>query len=290
MALTTAQAFTSFMETISPTDAQRADITTKRQATERYLREAFPPASTLPLKRVILIGSADRGTIIRPVNDIDVMAEFIDKNRIFEQYRHNSGAFLQRIRTALNANTSIKKIGARGQAVRLFYTNGAHVDIAPVFKWGNTSGYGLPRGDGGWMTTDPETQATWFSERRSLVGVNLVPLCKLVRRWNAVHSHRFESFHLEVMVASMFSSVGSNHRDALKCFFEWGPKRTNVNDPARHSGNLGDYLTQADRIAINSRFSEALDRAKRAIAAEGQGNHTESKRLWRIELGEEFPA
>jgi len=290
MALTTAQAFTSFLETISPTVNQAADIRSKRQATERYLREAFPPSSNLPVKRVILIGSADRGTIIRPVNDIDVMAEFTDKNRIFEQYRHDSGVFLQRIRTALNARTSIKKIGARGQAVRLFYSNGVHVDIAPVFKWDNTLGYGLPRGDGGWMTTDPETQATWFSERRSLLGANLTPLCKLVRRWNAVHSHRFESFHLEVMVASMFQSIGSNHRDAMKVFFENGASRVTVGDPAGHSGNLGDYLTMDARTAINSRFAEALARSRNAIAAEAQGNHAEAKRLWRIEMGDEFPA
>lgn len=286
---TTAQAFDTFQLKISPTDAQRADITSNRESTERYLRAAFPPSSTLPLKRVILIGSAARGTIVRPVNDIDVMAEFTNKDNVFEQYRRDSGAFLQRIRTALNAKTTIGKIGARGQAVRLFYQSGAHVDIAPVFRW-STGGFGLPRGDSGWMTTDPEAQGTWYSQRRSAVGANLTPVAKLVRRWNGVHSHHFNSFHLEVMVASMFSSLGSNHRDAMKCFFEWGPKWTNVNDPAGHSGSLGDYLTHVERTAINSRFAEALDRAKRAIAAEGRGNHTEAKRLWRIEMGDEFPA
>jgi hypothetical protein len=236
-----------------------------------------------------LIGSAARGTIVRPINDIDVMAEFTNKDAVFEQYRHDSGSFLQRIRTALNAKTSIGKIGARGQAVRLFYQSGAHVDIAPVFKW-STGGFGLPRGDGGWMTTDPEAQATWYSERRTTVGANLTPVAKLVRRWNGVHSHHFESFHLEVMVAMMFKSVNSNYRDALKCFFDWAPTRITVADPGGHSGNLDDYLTGSDRAAIKSRFAEALDRSKRAITAEAQGNHAEAKRLWRIELGDEFPA
>jgi predicted nucleotidyltransferase len=285
---TTAQAFTTFIETISPTDAQRVDITSKRESTEKYLRAAFPPSSTLPLKRVILIGSAARGTIIRPVNDIDVMAEFTNKDNVFEQYRSDSDAFLQRIRAALSAKTSIGKIGARGQAVRLFYESGAHVDIAPVFKW-STGGFGLPRGDVGWMTTDPEAQGAWYSQRRTSVGAELTQVAKLVRRWNNVHSHRFESFHLEVMVATMFGTVGSNYRDALKCFFEWGPSWIGVSDPAGHSGRLDDYLTQADRTAINSRFSEALTRAKSALAAEAASNHTEAKRLWRIELGDEFP-
>jgi len=287
--LTTAQAFTALLEKISPTDTQHEEITNKRQATEKYLRAAFPPSSTLPLKRVILIGSADRGTIVRPINDIDVMAEFTNKDNIFEQYRGGSGAFLQRIRTALDAKTSIGKIGARGQAVRLFYTAGTHVDIAAVFKW-KGGGYALPRGDDGWMTTDPEAQAEWYSARLASLGANLTPLAKLVRRWNGVHSHRFESFHLEVMVATMFKTMGSNHRTALRSFFEWAPDRISVSDPAGHSGKLDEYLTNEDRKAIKSRFSEALDRANKANLAESAGYHTEANRLWRIELGDEFPA
>jgi len=286
---TTAQAFTAFLEKISPTDTQRTEITNKRQSAEKYLREAFPQSSTLPLKRVILIGSAARGTIIRPINDIDVMAEFTNKDNVFEQYRKDSGAILQRIRTGLNAKTSIGKIGARGQAVRLFYQSGAHVDIAPVFKWSD-GGFVLPRGDGGWMGTDPEAQDHWYSERRTSVGASLTPVAKLARRWNGVHGHRFDSFHLEVMVASLFERLGSNHRNALKVFFDAAPGWVAVSDPAGHSGSLDSYLTKADRSAINSRFAEALSRAKKAIAAEELGDHTEAKRLWRIELGDEFPA
>ena len=289
MMLTTAQAFTTFLETIRPTEKQRIEITSKREKTEQYLREAFPSSSNLPLKRVILIGSADRGTMIRPVNDIDVLAEFTNKNNVFGQYRTKSGDFLQRIRDGLNAKTSIQKIGARGQAVRLFYAKGAHVDIAPVFKW-RGDGFAIPRGDGGWMTTDPEAQSTWYSQRRESVGASLTPLCRLVRRWNAVHSHRFESFHLDVMVATMFKSVSSNYRNGLKCFFEWAPRNITVADPAGHSGNLDQHLTKDMRAAIISRLSDAADRTNRALTAEQLGNHMEAKRLWIIELSEEFPS
>jgi Second Messenger Oligonucleotide or Dinucleotide Synthetase domain len=288
MTLTTTQAFDWFEDKISPTADQRADITAKHNKTEQYLRQAFPKSGDLPLKRLILIGSVDRGTIVRPVNDIDVMAEFTNKDDIFEQYRYKSGEFLQRIRRGLNAETQIKQIGARGQAVRLFYTTGAHVDIAPTFKWAG-SGYALPNGQGGWLTTDPEAQAQWYSHRRQSVGTNLTPVVKLARRWNAVHSHHFQSYHLEVMVASMFSAVGGNHRDALKCFFDWAPRYISVSDPAGHSGTLDAYLTQPARIAISARLGSALDRAKLAQAADAKGDHAEAKRLWRIELGDEFP-
>jgi hypothetical protein len=288
MALTTAQAMSQFVGTITPTDSQKSDVTSKVTSTRGYLREGFPGSSDMPVKRTIMIGSAERGTLIRPVTDLDVMAEFTNKDGVFEKYRNDSGAFLQRIRNALNAKTSVRQIGARGQAVRLFYQSGAHVDIAPVFKWSG-SGYALPSGSGGWITTDPEAQAEWHSGRKEAVGSNLTPLIKLVKRWNTVHSKRFASYHLEVMVASMFKTVGLNYRDALKCFFDWAPGWISVSDPAGHSGALDDYLTYDSRTLINSRLSEALDRAKRALNAEVSGDHAEAKRLWKIELGDEFP-
>lgn len=194
----------------------------------------------MPIKRVILIGSADRGTLIRPLDDVDVMAQFSNKDNIFEQYRTNSGAFLQRIRTALQAHTSISNIGARGQAVRLFYTSGAHVDIAGVFSW-NSGGFALPNGTGGWITTDPEAQATWMAGRRLVLGSKLTPMVKMAKRWNRVHSNRLSSYQVEVMTATMFTKLGGNYRDAMKVLVRLGARllrRAGPSGPQRLAGCL----------------------------------------------------
>ncbi|MEZ5323389.1 MAG: hypothetical protein R2698_15190 [Microthrixaceae bacterium] len=284
---TTAQAFANFIDRISLTNTQQVEVSSKRTKTEEYLRMAFPLSSDLPVRRVILIGSADRGTLIRPLDDIDVMAQFTDKDGVFERYRSTSGAFLQRIRTALQANTSIASIGARGQAVRLFYTSGAHVDIAPTFKW-STTGYGLPSGNGGWITTDPEAQAAWMAGRRTTLGAHLTPMVKLAKRWNSVHSGRLSSYHVEVLTATLFTSLNGNHRDAMKVWFEHAGSYLDVQDPAGHSGSLGASITQASRQAFRARVAEAKARAVNALAAEERGDHAEAKRLWKIELGDEF--
>jgi Second Messenger Oligonucleotide or Dinucleotide Synthetase domain len=286
--LTTTQAFDKFYETITLTEAQKLEVSARTTSTRNYMAGAFPDSSNLPLKRLILIGSADRATIIRPLDDVDVMAEFTNKANIFEQYRTNSGALLQRIRTALNAKTSISQIGARGQAVRLFYQSGAHVDIAPVFRW-SSGGFGLPDGSGGWLTTDPEAQAVWLASRREKLGVNPTPMIKMVKRWNRVHSGRLSSYHAEVMVATMFGSVTGNWRNAMKCFFDWAPNYLDISDPAGHSGILSTYLTVDSRTRLKSRLGEAKARAESAIAYEAAGNHEKAKALWRIEMGDEFP-
>ena len=288
MPLTAAQAMAAFLAEITPTDKQLQDVSSKRESTAGYMKEAFSESSDLPVKRVILIGSASRGTLIRPVDDVDVLAEFTNKDKVFERYRHDSTAFLQRIRTALNAKTSIKDIGARGQAVRLFYVNGAHVDIAPVFKW-SESGYALPSGDSGWITTDPEAQSAWFTSRKAQVGDALTGTIRLAKRWNAVHSKRMHSYHLEVAVSTTFSAVGTNYREAMAKLFEWLPQHLDVDDPAGHSGRLSSYLSRASRDALVDRLGEALQRANKAIRAEAEGNHAEAKRLWAVEMGAEFP-
>jgi hypothetical protein len=87
----------------------------------------------------------------------------------------------------------------------------------------------------------------------------------------------------------MFSAVGSNYRQGLQLFFETAPNFLGVQDPAGHSGALDDYLSFDKRQALLQRLSSTNERAKKALAAEGSGDHETAKRLWAIELGEEFP-
>ena len=162
------------------------------------------------------------------------------------------------------------------------------MDIAPVFKWSG-GGFALPNGDGGWITTDPEAQAEWYIDKKRSIGQNLTPIVKLARRWNRVHSQRLKSYHLEVIAANSFRTLGSNWRTALNKFFEWAPNHIAVTDPAGHFGRLDCYLTASELSAVKSRFKEALDRSNKALDAESRGDHAEAKRLWRIELGDEFP-
>jgi hypothetical protein len=147
----------------------------------------------------------------------------------------------------------------------------------------------LPSGDGGWITTDPEAQAAWFVQRKAQVSDALTGVIKLLKRWNDVHSKRMQSYHLEISVSKTFSAVGTDYRAALAKYFEWAPRNLDVEDPAGHSGMLSSYLTRAAREALVNRFQEATQRANRAVSAEAAGNHAEAKRLWAVELGDEFP-
>lgn len=288
MATNTAEAFDEFKAKLQPTPAQQETIESRRDVTHRYLAESFGPASNLPLIRTTLIGSASRGTIIRPLDDIDVLAEFSNAHGAWTSYRHDSKAFLYRVREALNAYR-VEVVGARGQAVRLFYKSAPHVDIAPVFAY-QGGGYALPNGSGGWLTTDPDAHKAFIEKRNNELGSRLKPLVRLLKRWNRVHSGYLKSFHLEVMVASTFTSLGGDSRDACELFFGSAQTRLSVQDPAGHGGDLSAYLTWQRRMNLTSNLESARPRAATANACERAGDHREAIRHWRVIFGDEFPS
>ncbi|HYI98515.1 MAG TPA: hypothetical protein VEX36_02395 [Thermoleophilaceae bacterium] len=288
MALTTAKAFNEFKAKLLLTTAHKDTVKGRQTTTEGYLRDSFPSSSDLPLRSTYLMGSAGRDTIIRPLDDVDILAVFNNKDDIFDRlYRYDSKKFLYRVRDALN-DYRVEVVGARGQAVRLFYKSAPHVDIAPVFAWSG-GGYALPNGSGGWLTTDPYAHHNWITQRQQVLSYRLKPMVRMLKRWNNVHSKYLKGFHLEVLVATVFSSLGGDSRDACEKFFQWAPNSLTVNDPAGHGGDLSAYLTWTTRSTVLSNLESARQRAAKANAAEASGDHAEAIRLWRIVFGNEFP-
>ena len=287
MAWTTAAAFAGFLGKLEPTTAQQDQIKTRRRIISDRLFAAFPSGTTLQVERVDIIGSADRGTIIRPLHDVDLLAVF-NAYAYHTLYWPNPSGFITRVRDALNEGGAYV-VGTRGQAVRIFYQSGPKVDVAPVFPIGG-SGYHLPDGRGGWMTTNPDFHRDWIAGRHRELGYHLKPLAKAIKRWNRVHSERLSSFHIEVMVTSIFASMNGDYRDASAIFFNNAERYLHVSDPAGHSGDLAAKFSYSKQQAIIQSFNSAKQRAANAVAAEARGDHAEAIRLWRIIYGDEFPS
>ena len=285
----TAAAFNTFKSKLLLTDVQKQNVTKRKEIVDGHLTAGFGSSSNLPLIKSSLIGSAGRGTIIRPLVDIDILAVFSNKDGIYDAYRTNSQAFLYRVRDVLNKFSRVETVGARGQAVRFFYTDDPHVDVAPVFMRSG-GGYLIPDGQGGWLATNPDEHASYLARRDTELGNRLKTMIRMSKRWNAQHSGYFKSFHLECLMAYVFKSIGNDSRVAFEKFFEWAQSRLVVEDPAGFSGDLSTYLSVTARMNLKSNLESARDRAARANAAERQGNHKEAIRLWRLTFGDEFPA
>ena len=288
MSTTTAQAFVAFLENITATDYQKETlIPARKKSAIETLESTFPTTSDLPFWSAHLMGSAAKNTITRPIDDVDVLAVFSNEKDAWNKYWNDSKSFIYRIRAAYDG-THIQQVGARGQAVRIFFQTGGHVDVAPVFFKGDGV-YHLPAGDGSWVLTAPLKATEWYQGQSKTLSYNLSPLVRMLKKWNASHSKRMRSFHLETMAASMFSTLGTNRQDAVLKFFQWASGYMDVSDPGGQSGSLSSYLTWNGRSDVLNSFTAAEKRASDAIAAEARGNHAEAKRLWAILFGTEFP-
>ncbi|MFF8770109.1 hypothetical protein [Kitasatospora sp. NPDC015120] len=289
MALSTVSAFNEFGVAVNPTPSTWTKVYERRDAVLKVVQAAFPAGGDISYKSHKIIGSLGRKTACRPVDDIDLLVHLhIDSDLWVQKYRDDSSEFLHRVRRVLNEYSPVRKVGARGQAVRFFYADGLSVDVAPVEKY--TSGdYGIPGGSGNWLTTNPAKHEAYLAERSNAVGGDLKKIIRFAKKWNKAHSSRLASFHLEMMVARTYTALGGDSRTALRVFFDYNLYNLSVQDPAGCSGDLSSYLTQSNRDAANESLKAARDRADLALAAERRGDHREAIRLWRIILGNDFP-
>jgi predicted nucleotidyltransferase len=290
LAKTTADAFNEFYEKISLSINQTEQMSARVSIAKNLLQKTFPATDKTPVSTVTLIGSGARGTTVRPLNDIDIFVTFENKGDVFEEYRANSQTFLYRIRDNIDAKTQVANVGARGQAVRLFYNDDLHVDIAPAFKYKGDNGYALPAGDKTWLTTNPFKQIEWAKEREATLSALFARHVKMLKCWNNVHSHRLGSWHLEVMTGTAFVSMGKDSRLTMEKFFGWAIHNISVNDPDGFGGDLAASLSVKQKIELKTSLSETYQKCLKANKAEGAGNHQEAIRLWRTIFGDEFPA
>ncbi|MCW4467263.1 hypothetical protein OK351_17420 [Glutamicibacter sp. MNS18] len=288
MSRTVTQAFAKFLEDITATEYQANTlIPARKTGAIKILQKAFPSDSATPFSFASLMGSAAKNTIIRPFDDVDVLAVFSAGNGGWDKYQPDSRKFLYRVRESYNGY-SAQQVGARGQAVRVFFEHGGHVDVAPVFRF-KDSRYLLPAGDGTWLFTQPTVANSWFSTKDRELNGRLAPLVRLLKMWNGAHSKRFRSFHLETMTASTFKSLGTLQQESLEKFFQWAPKRIDVKDPGGESGSLSTYMSTTLRSEAIQSLTRAAATAQEARTAEIQGDHYEAKKLWRRILGDDFP-
>ncbi len=288
MATTTTSAFDEFNDTIKPSKATKDKVSDRRDVVVDVLKTAFPATSDISYKSSKIIGSLGRKTATNPVHDIDLMTVLYVEPDLWRKYQRDSSDFLYRVRRAVNGESRVKKVGARGQAVSIFYQDGLTVDVAAMVKY-STGGYGIPDGSGGWLTTDPIKHEDYLDEQNSKLAGDLKKIVRFAKQWNKAHSSRLASFHLEIMVARTFGTLGNNSREALRLFFDYNHNNLSVQDPAGYSGDLSNYLTWWAKPDVNDSLKAARKHADKALEAEERGDHREAIRQWGIILGSSFP-
>ena len=251
------------------------------------------------LRRFVIIGSYSRDTGIRGYSDIDLLAVFPRKNAKWGKSRVASTTFLDTVRNDLIDRYPQTQIRRDQVAVVVRFAAGQEcVDIVPGI-FGGMSGkrslYEIPDGNGGWMSTGPESHNTYLKNEIRRSRGKLCRTVQLIKYWRECRTPRIElsSFHLELLLASNGICVGAKtYTDCLIDAFSLLAERDcrGLLDPLGIAGIIPACKTEARKKDALRSVLHSREHAMRALNAELKRDIRESFRQWNIVFNGQFPS
>lgn len=286
MATTIKDAFKTFRSRLEITDLQAETVSTRQQ----NVRDAI--AAEMTVLDDFLTGSYRRHTMIALLKEADIDVFIVLDPEYYE--KDGQGALLDKVKRVLKKTyPKTPEISRDGQAVTITFTD-FQVDVVPGF-YRSGGGYFIPNTQGGtWIATDPKEHVRLSSDHNQAHHGDLVPLEKMLKRWNREINRHFRSFHLEVLVWDIFGGVTiTDFSSGARYFFDKG--RTKIKqknpDPSGYGGDVGYYINSQTKIdEAVSRFTTAYNRAVKAEEYAAKGKIEEAIREWRKIFGDTFPA
>ncbi len=288
-------------------------------ASQRYnaIRQRIQTA--LPGKEVLQIGSFQRKTKIRPLNDdpldIDVIVCFGDAYRFagIGEGGTTPAAALETVRRALVTDGTYELMAPKPDVptVVLEYADGFKIELTPCYR-DLTGQHPRPNGPAcyivgsagnAWLPADYAYDAAYVSGANQLQAVSqaLVPTIKMVKRFLRNHNIELKSFHAEIICALIVPATVAVWNQQ---YSKWG-----------YPHLLAHVLSQAQNhlhgpVAIPGSYSPAVDSDLPAYRLQeiGQylaqcgetawgicklgdgGSDGQALSLWRRLYGEPFPA
>ncbi len=285
MATTINQGFQQLKTNLEITGLQQQTVSARQQ----IVREVVE--NELTVLDSFLTGSYRRSTMIAPLKEADVDIFVI----LHSDYCKTDGQawLLDKIKTVLKKKyPTTPEISRNGQAITITFTD-FRVDVVPAFNR-NGGGYLIPDSiNQRWISTDPKKHVEIWSKANAVHQGDLVPLIKMIKRWNKKHSGLLRSFHLETMVLIILDNVEiSTYPSGVRYVFDKARQCVKfvIQDPAGYGGDIGDYLNTPQKLTeVTSRLETAYNRAVEAERLEQRGNTALAFEKWRLIFGDYFP-
>lgn len=277
------QGFRLLRTNLEITDLQAETVSIR----QRKVRDAI--AAQLSVKESFLTGSYMRSTMIAPLKEADVDIFVVLDVGYYKQ--GGQAALLDLVKQALLKTYKTPDISRNGRAVTVVFSDFV-VDVVPSF-YRKGGGFLIPDSrDSKWIQTDPKKHVELWTETNKAHSGSFVPLVKMLKGWNKVHSALLSSFHLETLARQVFTNVAiSSYPSGVRYFFDRSRALIPfiLDDPAGYPGGVGQ-TTQSERDGILSRLETALSRAKDAEQHEAAGRTSAAFERWRLVFDGYFPA
>jgi len=294
--VTIADMFSSLLSRIEPTGSELEKFESHRYTITRRLKQAYGDV------QVPLMGSYSRGSAVGASSDYDLLFN-IPTDRVYWGDRlKSSNTVLTEVREELQDRYFQTEVGKDGQAVVCYFSDGKYrVDVVPGIYKGplrdhnNYPLYWIPDGEGGWMSTSPQSHNKFINDEDARSRGKLKFVAKLIKFWRVCgRSSRIplNSFHVELLLAQEAVCVGpKSYALCLSEAFSLLRDREcrALQDPLGISGYIKAANTESQREQALNAVNSAAERARRAVEAEDYGNGNEAFRLWNLVFNDQFP-
>ena len=291
--LTVAQAFGELWTALEPSKAERE----KASAQQKRVREKLDVS--LKLDDTYLSGSYRRRTMIRPVDDIDLLIVLCwdEYKSIIALDAAGATTILNLVEAALREAYPTSEIVRFGRCIRIqFAGTGIGFDVVPAFRFTENE-FVIPDEDReGWITTNPREVERLVSEANTGYTAGwLVPEVKLLKAWKdelpSAERGLLRGYLLEAMAYHALQAPPTNERTGMAELFEqFASTIWNTTSDIWPQGEAPDsYLTIGQRLAASALFTKAGQEARRAVKAEDEGRTSDAHAIWRALFGDRYP-
>ena len=229
--------------------------------------------------------------MISPLKEADIDIVAVMHHSYYQPDGHAS--LLDRVKRILQKRyPTTPKISRDGQAVTITF-NDFCVDVVPAFNRSG-GGYLIPDSiQGQWIQTDPKKHVEIWAEANKKHSFNLVPIIKMMKAWNRMHSALFRSFTLETLTLQTLDGVTiADYPSGVRYVFDRARHliRLGIRDPAGYGGNIASYLDTHEKVTqVVKRLEAAYKLALEAEDFDKRGKPDLAFSKWGIIFGDYFP-
>lgn len=285
--------FTTFIDNLALTDAQRVDGETKFKGVVKTLNQAYWNSDS-ETDHAFYIGSWAKHTRIRPPRDVDLYFLLpLEVFQRFEQYKGNKqSALLREVKDKLLASNPLSNIRGDGPVVLAAFWS-FNVEIVPAFLLdANDRSYYVcdTKSGGSYKTTKPlhEVDAIESADQRN--NSNVRRLVRMLKCWQAYCSVPIKSFYLELLATGFLDQW--KYRDKGIFFYDWMCRDFfEWMIPKANSYLFAPGTYEAMHVGDNwkSRAESAYSRAAKACDHEHHSKEGDAGDEWQKIFGNEIP-
>jgi hypothetical protein len=272
-----------------PGSAQRPD---GDQVITVQLGKSRPAGAPLELVHMELMGSAARGTLVKPAPDVDLLVVFQADEGPAVFHNFSPLGLVEKIAAAL-AGIGQEIVVWQGESVTVRFAEGADVDVFPAFRLYNYNQVYFPRQGTAWFRSAPPAFDRQFLAANERLGQRLTTVAKYAKVWNRNHDKLFQSFHLEALIERDVTEVDDCRRVSLHQFFLQAAKRgqpfLSVPSPDGIYADLSFYMTEERKQRAMVALEFAASVSGFALSHEVRGDFIRANQFWHAVFGPGFP-